>query len=737
MDERTEKIYRGNLIVEIVVISILTLYLGLLTGAAAYQEGGNFFESLFAIPDRLTNEPFNLFPCDWFYPFIFVISGGIADLMCYYKYVKLKNSLMNREHGSSKWYKNIKKFYQEFLYDPKICGGKTKWLKNELKNVCRKKHHSKQIVANCKLNSQILSNEVFMSLNTRFTQRNLNVFMFGGSGQGKSRNVIKPNIMNGTCSYVVTDPSGEILMDCGGFLKEQGYEIKVLNISNMELSMRYNPFAYVHDADELNIMVEALVKNIEGPRSGGGDGNSKFWDLSTRQLLTGVCGLLFEAFEPKYRTFANVLKIIDMIDPKMKANNKNAKDEADKLFDAWNEIHPGSYAVNQYRRFLQSSGETAGNIIISTVTLLSRFFGLEKVDNLMCYDELKFEEIGQKKCAFFLITPQGESPYGFIGSMAYTQLFEVLYKQGEQRMADEGLTDPALKVHVSFYLDEMANIGVIPGFQQKLATMRKYNISACPTYQSMAQIKTQYKDDNEAIIGNCDAMVYLGGAEPSTVKMISEKLGKATIKSHSYQHNLTHGKSGGGGSETYQNMGRDLMTADEIETMSRKNEIVFITGVRPFKATKYRYEKHPNYKYTGGANKKYLYPLTQYFKLEKRTPEEVLASTIPNSKELNGKPYPFIGINKEEKETVTDNVQSETQDNATVTTPDKERKVKEIESASESVNQDIGCMATYGTTEEEFLKNTSVVGAFTNNAYEFSLDGFKIPEEITDIDISC
>lgn len=724
MDEKVQKTYRSTLITEIIISAILSVYLGFLAGAYAYETNAIFFECILAIPERITSEPFKIWPVDWFYPLIFILLGAIVDLLCYHKYIRMKNSLIGREYGNSKWNTKLKKFYQQFLYDPKICGGKTKWLQKEAKSVCKKKHHKKEIVKQCKLNSQILSNEVYMSLNTRFIQRNLNMFIFGGSGQGKSRNIIKPNVMNGTCSYVVTDPSGEILQDCGGFLKKElGYVIKVLNITDMEHSLRYNPFAYVHDEDELNIMVEALIKNIEGEKTGGGGGNEKFWQLSTRQLLTGVCGLLYEAFDMEYRTLANVLKIIDMIDPKLKANNKNAKDEADKLFDAWHELHPDSYAVSQYRRFLMSSGETAGNIIISTSVLLSRFFGLKKVDNLMCRDEMKLEELGEKKCALFVITPQDESPYGFIASMLYTQLFDVLYRQGEKRMAEEGLTEPSLKEHVTFYLDEMANIGIIPGFPYKLSTMRKYNISACPVYQSMAQIKKQYKDDHEGIIGNCDAMIFLGGAEASTVKMLSEKLGKATIKSHSYTSNLTHGKSGGG-SETHQNMGRELMTSSEIETMARSNELVFITGVNPFKANKYRYEKHPHYKYTGGSNKDYLYPLTTNFVLEPRTPEEIIATTIPTSRMLNGKQYPFI---TEKDKPATEAPTTSVKDNAQE--PTNVANEHNTRTDASDLSKGINSMSAYGNTEEKFNQNVSVSGGEAPDiipTYEFELGDYEV-----------
>lgn len=487
-----------------------------------------------------------------------------------------------------------------------------RWVESEMKYVCKYPPVSNKIKRECALNSQILSADVMMSLNTRFIQRNLNVFFFGGSGQGKSRNEIKPNLLNANASYVTTDPSGDILMDTGYFLKhKKGYKIKVFNLSDMTKSMRYNPFAYVKSDKDIPILVKALTENIEGPKKGSG-GENAFWDSAKIALISGLCGILYEAYPLEQRNFTNVMNLLRM--GQLDESQPNKENDLDILFKDWEKEHPRSYAVKQYKTFkLAGGGKTAQNILITVAVLLGTYFDLDEFANLTYKDELNLEEIGEERCALYIITPQGNTTFNFMAATLYTQLFEVLYKQGEERMAREGLTNPTLKEHVSFYIDEMANIGHIPSYPIKLSTMRKYNMSSCPVFQSLAQLKELYEKEWEGIIGNCDAMVFLGGQEASTVKMLSEKLGKATIKSHNYSRNYSRGKMGGGGSsESHQNMGRELLTAAEVEQMPRNKELVFITGQKPFLTKKYPYEKHPNYRYTGEKNPKFLFPLTRF-----------------------------------------------------------------------------------------------------------------------------
>lgn len=569
---------------------------------------------------------------------------GLLVVQVYDHYLRDRNSMHGEEHGSARWgnenKRSLERYNLDYVYDPKT----VKKFNPSAKTTLSQTDANKRILAKipseparnaCFMYSQILGKDMYLSMNTKYSRRNLNSFVFGGSGVGKSRNFVKPNLLQANSSYICTDPSGELMADCAGFLKKEGYRIVCFNTEDMSRSCRYNPFAYVHSNTDIPKMVNALTKNIDGPKQGGGD--SKFWDQTRMALLTACCGYLFESRPIEQRNFTNVMKMLRMSDTdhlidirpldqrtdergkEKPPTDADLKTKLDILFDDWAEVYPNSYAVKQYRIFQMAGtkSKTAQNILISTAVTLGTFFDNEDIMNLTYKDELQLEKIGLEKTALFIITPQGDLTYGFLASMLYTQLFDVLYITGEEKMAREGSTDPSLPVPVRVFIDEMANIGQIPDFSEKLATMRKYGISANPIFQNKAQIEAVYKKDAESIIGNCDVMIYLGGMETATVKMLSEKLGKGTISTDS----SSMGR--GGGTKSYQSAGRELMTASEIEQVNNDKALVFVRGCKPFLVDKYPYEKHPNHKYAGEADPSMAFSNHFYLSYDIETVERV------------------------------------------------------------------------------------------------------------------
>lgn len=460
--------------------------------------------------------------------------------------------------------------------------------------------------------SQIYSQRVCLSLDSNLTQLNLNTIVLGGSGTGKSRYFVKPNLLQGNSSFVVTDPSGELLRSVGQTLIDMGYEVKYLNIEDMDNSMRYNPFRYIYEDADIPLMVDALISNIEGPvKSKGGD--SKFWDETSRTLLIAICGYLFETQPMEKRNFTNVVKLMELMDA---ADDSEVEmDELDKLFADLEKANPDSYAVSNYKVIKSAGrGKTAQNIIISTLAILSRFFKLEKIANLTYKDELNLEEIGQKKCALFIITPQANTTYNFIAAELYTQLFDILYKQGHKKARQTGTVSVKLDVPVRMIIDEAGNVGNIPHLENTISTCRKYNLSIALIYQNKAQIEVLFEKKWETLVGNCDSMLFLGGIDASTVKLISERLGKETIVTKYVSRTKGRGSSN---TVTTQPMGRSLKTTTELEQLTNENCIVFIRSMKPFLDKKYPLEKHPNYKKSGDYKDEYLYNPKHLIALEK------------------------------------------------------------------------------------------------------------------------
>jgi len=447
----------------------------------------------------------------------------------------------------------------------------------------------------------IFTDNVYFSMLGRDTMRNCNILVAGGSGAGKSRFMVKPNMLQANCSYVVTDPSGELLETLGTFLKEQcGYQIKVLNLVQMDMSSRYNPFHYIRNEEGVLSMINALIANTTPPGSNKGD---PFWEKSETALLLAICFYLYFECEEEDRNFSSVMKMLRMAE--IKDGQDDAKSPLDIVFDDLAEKNPEHIAVRQYKVFKSAgSGKTAQSILICAMTRLN-VFDMSALSRLTEVDDLHLEDIGDRPTALFCITPVADTTFNFIVALLYTQLFETLYFHAETACKGK-----RLPVHVRFMLDEFANIGQIPQFSEKLATMRKYEISCTIILQTISQLKKMYKDDHETIIGNCDSFLFLGGQEQSTLELVSKKLGKETIRVRNSSRNV--GGRNSGGSMSYNTTARELMMPDEIAKMDTSNCIYFLRGENPFFGNKFDYPKHSNYKYTGDAENEYLYNLSQH-----------------------------------------------------------------------------------------------------------------------------
>lgn len=457
--------------------------------------------------------------------------------------------------------------------------------------------------------NMILSQNVALSMDGRATRKNCNTLILGGSGAGKTRFYLKPNLMQLNCSYVITDPSGEILQTMGKFLENAGYEIKVINLTNMDQSHCYNPFNYVREDADILVMIDVLTKNLTPPDSHSSD---PFWPKSQAALLQAIAFYLYKECRPSERNFTNVMKLLRAAI--IKDGNDDYKSPLDIIFEDLEKKDPNHIAVMQYSIFKQAPAKTASTILTCAQVDLAPF-NLETIANLTGIDTIDMGTIGLKPTALFCITPTAKTTYNWIISLAYTQLFETLYYTAETKC--KGLRLP---VHVRFLLDEFANIGQIPDFEQKLSTMRKYEISCAIIIQNMAQLETMYKDAWKTIVGNCDEFIYLGGHESSSTEYVSKMLGKQTIKSRNSSR--TYGRQGSN-NISLNATGRELMTPDEIAHMSDQDCLVMVKGIMPFFDKKYDLEKHPNYKYTGDASDDLLFDIAA----EIRTPNNKLSGS--------------------------------------------------------------------------------------------------------------
>lgn len=448
--------------------------------------------------------------------------------------------------------------------------------------------------------NMILGNRMRRPNNSRKMIGNNNIAVVGGAGSGKSRFLIKPNLLTMNSSFVVTDPSGEIINSLGKILVEHGFKIKVFNISDMQHSNCYNPLKYIRNEAGVRMVIDCLINNTTDKNAKGGD---QFW-VNTERLLYSACifYLLNHCHDKSKRNFASIAKMINM--SMVDENNLNAQSPLDRIFET---VPKDSLAWQYYKGFKQGAGKTMKSIVISCIARLQPFL-TPQVVNLTKMDELELEKIGDEKTVLFIITPQADHTYDFLPSMLYSQLFETLYHKGEQQKAAGG--SEAMKIPVRCLMDEFANIGTIPDFPSKLATMRKYNISATIMLQDISQIEAMYEDEWRTIMGNCSTYIFLGTQEPNTLKYFSEMLGKTTITARSRGMNRG-GKTGGGSSRNFQQTGREVMTSDELARMSASKEIIFIQNQRPMLDDKYKYEQHPLYKLTGDGDKSRVFLYNQ------------------------------------------------------------------------------------------------------------------------------
>ena len=426
--------------------------------------------------------------------------------------------------------------------------------------------------------------------------RNKNVLIVGGSGSGKTRFWLKPNLLQCHSSYVITDPKGSIVVECGNALLKNGYKLKILNTINFKKSMRYNPFAYVHSEKDILKLVTTLMTNTKGEGSGG----DPFWEKSERLLLTALIAYLHYEAPVEEQNFATLLEMLNTM--QVLEDDEEYQNPVDLLFEELAKKKPNSFAGRQYKLYKLAAGKTAKSILISCGARLAPF-DIQELRDLTMYDELQLDTLGDKKTALFLIMSDTDSTFNFLISMVYTQLFNLLCDKADDVYGGK------LPIHVRCLIDECANIGQIPQLEKLVATIRSREISACLVLQTRSQLKAIYKDNADTIVGNMDSQIFLGGSEPTTLKDLAEALGKETIDS--YNNSDTRGNSPSYGTN-YQKLGHELMSRDELAVLDGGKCILQLRGVRPFLSDKYDLTQHPNYKLTSDYDPKNIFDIEKY-----------------------------------------------------------------------------------------------------------------------------
>ena len=429
--------------------------------------------------------------------------------------------------------------------------------------------------------------------------RNKNILVVGGSGSGKTRFFLKPNLMQMHSSYVVTDPKGTVLIECGNMLEKNGYDIKVLNTINFKKSMHYNPFAYLRSEKDILKLVQTIIANTKGE---GEKSSEDFWVKAERLYYTALIGYLYYEAPEEEQNFETLLAFIDASE--VREEDENFKNAVDYIFDALEKEKPNHFAVKQYRKYKLAAGKTAKSILISCGARLAPF-DIEELKNLMEYDEMGLDTIGDKKTALFIIISDTDDTFNFVVAMMYTQLFNLLCDKADDVYGGR------LPVHVRCLLDEFSNIGQIPKFEKLIATIRSREISASIILQAKSQLKAIYKDNADTISGNCDSELFLGGKEGTTIKELSENLGKETIDLYNTSETRSNQKSFG---LNYQKLGKELMSRDELKVMDGGKCILEIRGARPFYSDKFDITKHKNYKLLSDYNKKNAFDIEKYLR---------------------------------------------------------------------------------------------------------------------------
>ena len=548
-----------------VVIGLLATNLGEAWRLAAGKELGDKIVSLMdTLPAAFSNPLPSLRPFDLF---IGLCCGAGMRLAVYLKGKNAKKYRHGMEYGSARW--GTPKDIEPFMA-PKFADN----------------------IILTKTERLMMSNRPPDPKNAR----NKNVLVVGGSGSGKTRFWLKPNLLQCHSSYVVTDPKGSIVVECGNALLKNGYKLKILNTINFKKSMHYNPFAYVHSEKDILKLVTTLMTNTKGEGSGG----DPFWEKSERLLLTALIAYLHYEAPVEEQNFATLLEMLNTM--QVLEDDEEYQNPVDLLFEELAKKKPNSFAGRQYKLYKLAAGKTAKSILISCGARLAPF-DIQELRDLTMYDELQLDTLGDKKTALFLIMSDTDSTFNFLISMVYTQLFNLLCDKADDVYGGK------LPVHVRCLIDECANIGQIPNLEKLVATIRSREISACLVLQARSQLKAIYKDNADTIVGNMDSQIFLGGSEPTTLKDLSEMLGKETIDA--FNTSDTRGNSPSYGT-TFQKMGHELLSRDELAVLDGGKCILQLRGVRPFLSDKYDLTQHPNYKLTSDYDPKNTFDIEKY-----------------------------------------------------------------------------------------------------------------------------
>ena len=478
-------------------------------------------------------------------------------------------------------------------------------------------------------NNIILTQTERLTMNSRpkdpRTARNKNVLVVGGSGSGKTRFFVKPNLMQCVsekylCSFVVTDPKGSLIVECGRMLRHFGYRIKVMNTINFAKSMHYNPLAYIHSEKDILKLVNCLIANTRGEGKGG----DPFWEKSEVLLYTALIGYLWQEALEEDRNFATLIDMIGSM--QTREDNEDFRNPIDLMFEDLEREKPDCFAVRQYKKFKLAAGKTAKSILISCGARMA-VFDIAELRELTAYDELELDTLGDQKTALFLIMSDTDDSFNFLIAMCYTQLFNLLCDKADDVYGGR------LPVHVRCLIDECANIGQIPKLEKLMATIRSREISACLILQTQSQLKALYKDNAETVIGNCDASLFLGGKEPTTLKALSEALGRETIDT--YNTGESRGRETSH-SLNYQKLGKSLLTVDELEVLDGGKCILQLRGVRPFLSSKYDITKHPHYKYLSDADPKNAFDVERFIRRRMKVKADTVTDVYEVDAEENG-----------------------------------------------------------------------------------------------------
>ena len=557
---------------KLLILNIPYLVLGLLftklLEAWRHTNGVDLGQKILNLGEGLSRAFAVPFPS--FYPTDLLIGLAISALLKLIIYIRSKNAKKYRkgvEYGSARW-GNAKDI--EPYVDPTF------------------------------QNNVILTQTERLTMNNRpkdpKTARNKNVLIVGGSGSGKTRFWLKPNLMQCHSSYVVTDPKGSIVIECGKLLLREGYKVKILNTINFKKSMHYNPFAYIKSEKDILKLVTTLIANTKGEGKVGDD----FWVKAETLLYTALIAYIYYEAPEDEQNFTTLIEFINASE--VREDDEEFKNNVDLMFDRLEEKDPQHFAVRQYKKYKLAAGKTAKSILISCGARLAPF-DIKELRELTAYDELELDTLGDRKTALFIIISDTDATFNFLVSMCYTQLFNLLCDKADDVYGGR------LPVHVRCLIDECANIGQIPNLEKLMATIRSCEISACLVLQAQSQLKALYKDNSDTIIGNCDSMIFLGGKEKTTLKDLTETLGKETIDMFNTSDTRGSQRSYG---INYQRLGKELMSMDELSVMDGGKCILQLRGVRPFFSDKYDITNHPKYKYLSDFDKKNAFDVEKF-----------------------------------------------------------------------------------------------------------------------------